>query len=157
MGSRGMKFNYGQSTGTVNTLSIRQNFTSGFGVSEWGKGKTLPKSSPAAYSITAVAGKIITIQASFAADPGAPATVDVRADGGGVLGAIDPTTINISGGASVPEFVTLSLAHHQIVPSGILKQDVQWDWFHKSTDGTWISMGSSSHRGYVVLDSPFVP
>jgi hypothetical protein len=153
----GIKFNYGQSNGAVNALSIRQNFTTGVAVPEWIKGKTLPKSSPVVYSITAVAGKIITIQASFAADPGAPATVDVRADGGGVLGAIDPTTINISGGASVPEFVTLSLARHQIGPSGILKQDVQWDWLYKSTDGTWISMGSSSHRVYVVLDTPFLP
>jgi hypothetical protein len=151
----GIKFNYGQSTGTVNALSIRQNFTTDVAVPEWVKGKTLPKSSPVAYSITAVAGKIITIQASFAADPGTPATVDVRADGGGVLGAIDPTTINI--GASVPEFVTLSLAHHQIGPSGILKQDIQWYWFYKSTDGTWVSMGSSSHRVYVVLDTPFLP
>ena len=151
----GIKFSYGQSTGTVNALSIRQNFTTDVAVPEWVKGKTLPKSSPVAYSITAVAGKIITIQASFAADPGAPAAIDVRADGGGVLGAIDPTTINI--GASVPEFVTLSLAHHQIGPSGILKQDIQWYWFYKSTDGTWVSMGSSSHRVYVVLDTPFLP
>jgi len=153
----GIKFNYGQGPGTVNALSIRQNFTTDVAVPEWVKGKTLAKSSPVAYSITAVAGKIITIQASFAADPGAPATVDVRADGGGVLGAIDPTTISLNGGASVPEFVTLSLAHHQIGPSGILKQDIQWDWFHKSTDGTWVSMGSSSHRVYVVLDTPFLP
>jgi hypothetical protein len=153
----GIKFNYSQSTGTVNALSIRQNFTTVVAVPEWLKGKTLPKSSPAAYSITAVAGKVITIQASFAADPGAPATVDVRADGGGVLGAIDPTTISISGGASVPEFVTLNLAHHQIGPPGILKQDIQWDWFYKSTDGTWVAMGSSSHRIYVVLDTPFLP
>ena len=151
----GIKFSYGQSTGTVNALSIRQNFTTDVAVPEWVKGKTLPKSSPVAYSITAVAGKIITIQASFAADPGAPAAIDVRADGGGVLGAIDPTTINI--GASVPEFVTLSLAHHQIGPSGILKQDIQWYWFYKSTEGTWVSMGSSSHRVYVVLDTPFLP
>ena len=151
----GIKFSYGQSTGTVNALSIRQNFTTDVAVPEWVKGKTLPKSSPVAYSITAVAGKIITIQASFAADPGAPAAIDVRADGGGVLGAIDPTTINI--GASVPEFVTLSLAHHQIGPSGILKQDIQWYWFYKSTDGTWVSMGSSAHRVYVVLDTPFLP
>ena len=153
----GIKFNYSQSTGTVNALSIRQNFTTGVAVPEWVKGKTVAKSSPAAYSITAVAGKIVTIQASFAADPGAPATVAVRADGGGVLGAIDPTTINISGGASVPEFVTLTLAHHQIGASGILKQDIQWDWFYKSTDGTWVAMGSSSHRVYVVLDTPFLP
>src|SRR5260370_35489501 len=153
----GIKFNYGQSTGTVNALSIRQNFTTGVAVPEWVKGKPLPKSSPAAYSITAVAGKIITIQANFAADPGAPAMVDVRADGGGVLGAIDPTTINISGGASVPEFVTLTLAHHQIGASGILKQAIQWDWVYKSTDRTWVAMGSSSHRVSLVLDSPSLP
>jgi hypothetical protein len=153
----GIKFNYGQSTGTVNALSIRQNFATDVAVPEWVKGKTLSKSSPVAYSITAVAGKIITIQASFAAASGGPTTVDVRADGGGVLGAIDPTTINISGGVSTPEFVTLSLAHHQIGPSGILRQDIQWDWFYKSTDETWVSMGSSSHRVYLVLDTPFLP
>src|SRR3954452_4363204 len=123
----GIKFNYSQDA--VNALSIRQNFTTGVAVPEWVKGKTLPKGSPVAYSIAAVAGKVITIQASFAADPKGPATVDVRADGGGVLGAIDPTTINFSGGASVPEFVTLSLAHHRIGLSGILKEDVQWYWF----------------------------
>ena len=67
----GIKFNYGQSTGTVNALSIRQNFATDVAVPEWVKGKTVPKSSPVAYSITAVAGKTITIQASFAADPGA--------------------------------------------------------------------------------------
>jgi hypothetical protein len=153
----GIKFNYGQSTGTVNALCIRQNFTTDVAVPEWVKGKTLAKSSPVAYSISAVAGKIITIQASFAADPGTPATVDVRADGGGILGPIDPTTINLKGGVSAPEFVTLNLTHHQIGPSGILKQDVQWDWFYKSTDGTWVPMGSSSHRVYVLLDTPFLP
>src|SRR3984893_7330145 len=153
----GIKFNYGQSPGTVNALSIRQNFTTDVAVPEWVKGKTVAKSSPVAYSITAGAGKIITIQASFAADPGAPATIDVRADGGGVLGAIDPTTINLQGGVSVPEFVTLSLEHHQIGSSGILKQDIQWDWLYQSTDGTWVPMGSSAHRVYVVLDTPFLP
>jgi hypothetical protein len=150
-----IKFNYSQGTGAVNALCIRQNFTTGVAVPEWVKGSTSPKSSPVAYSITAVAGKIITIQASFATE--VPVTVDVRADGGGVLGAIDPTTINIIEGASVPQFVTLSLAHHQIGPSGILKQDIQWDWLYKATDGTWVSMGSSSHRIYVVLDTPYLP
>jgi hypothetical protein len=153
----GIKFNYGQSPGTVNALSIRQNFTTDIAVPEWVKGKLLAKNSPVAYSMTAVAGKIITIQASFAADPGAPATAVVRADGGGILGAIDPTTINLQGGVSVPEFVTLSLEHHQIGPSGILKQEIQWDWFYKSTDGTWVSIGSSAHRVYLVLDTPFLP
>ena len=153
----GIKFNYGQSPGTVNALAIRQNFTTDVAVPEWVKGKLLAKNSPVAYSITAVAGKIITIQASFAADPGAPATAVVRADGGGILGAIDPTTINLQGGVSVPEFVTLSLEHHQIGSSGILKQDIQWDWLYQSTDGTWVPMGSSAHRVYVVLDTPFLP
>ena len=141
----------------MNALSIRQNFSTGVAVPEWVKGKTTPKSSPVAYSIAAVGGKIITIKARFATEPGTPATVEVRADGGGVLGAIDPTTIQVSGGASVPPFVTLSVPHHQIGPSGILKQDIQWDWFYKGVDGTWVSMGSSLHRVYVVLDTPFSP
>src|SRR5437762_2668053 len=100
-----IKFNYSSSPDAVNALSIRQNFATAVTVPEWVQGKAQPKSSPAAYSIRTVAGKIITIQASFATDPGGPATVEVRADGGGVLGAIDPTMININGGSSIPEFI----------------------------------------------------
>jgi len=37
----GIKFSYGQSTGTVNALSIRQNFTTDVAVPEWVKGKTV--------------------------------------------------------------------------------------------------------------------
>jgi hypothetical protein len=152
----GIRFNYSPGTDAVNALSIRQNFTATVATPEWVKGNTVPQSSPAAYAITAVAGKVITIQASFAVNPGEPVTVDIRADGGGVLGAIDPTTLNVSG-ASGPQFVTLSLAHHRIGPSGILRQDIQWDWFCKATDGTWTPIGSSSHRIYVVLDTPSLP
>jgi hypothetical protein len=143
--------------GEANALSIRQNFAAAVTVPEWVKGKSLPKDSPAAYAIAAVAGKIITIEASFATDPSGPATVDIRADGGGVLGSIDPTTITMGGGASVPEFVPLTLPHHKIGADGILRQDIQWDWFYKATDGNWVSMGVSSHRIYVVLDTPFLP
>jgi hypothetical protein len=154
-----IKFNSSPSTGQggTNAVSIRQNFAAAVTVPEWVKGKSLPKDSPAAYAITAVANKIITIEASFTADPSGPATVDIRADGGGVLGSIDPTTIKMSGGASVPEFVALNLPHHKIGASGILRQDIQWDWFYQATAGTWVSMGSSSHRIYVILDIPFLP
>jgi hypothetical protein len=152
-----IKFNCDSGTGGVSALSIRQNFTTTVAVPEWVKGTVLAKTSPAAYSIAAVTGKPITIQTSFTGDPGGPTTVDVRADGGGILGAIDPTAINLSGGSSVPEFVALSLAHHQIGSSGVQRQDIQWDWFYKAADGTWVSMGSSAHRIYVVLDTPFLP
>ena len=83
----GIKFNYSPSTDAVNALSIRQNFATAVATPEWVKGNALAQSSPAAYAITAVAAKVITIQASFAVSPDEPVTVDVRADGGGVLGA----------------------------------------------------------------------
>jgi hypothetical protein len=83
-----ISFNSSPSSGRGGTtaLSIRQNFAAAVTVPEWVKGKRLPKDSPAAYAIAAVAGKIITIGASFATDPSGPLTVDIRADGGGVLG-----------------------------------------------------------------------
>jgi hypothetical protein len=98
-----ISFNSSPSSGRGGTtaLSIRQNFAAAVAVPEWVKGKSLPKDSPAAYAIAAVAGKIITIGASFATDPSGPPTVDIRADGGGVLGSIDPTTITMGGGASL--------------------------------------------------------
>ncbi len=154
---RAIKFNHSLNTDAVNALSIRQNAVDAIGLPEWVKGKTLPKSSPAAYSIRAVVGKIITIQASFAADLGEPSTVEIRAEGGGILGPIKSTAINMRGGVSVPEFVTLELGNHRIGPSGILRQDITWEWFYKAADGTWVSMGNSSHRIYVVLDAPFLP
>ena len=154
-----IKFNRSTSAGPeeANAVSLRQNFATVVTVPEWTKGKSLPEDSPAAYAITAVAGKILAIEASFATDSAGPAAVDIRADGGGVLGPIDPTTIKMSGGTSVPDFVPLNLPHHKIGASGILREDIQWDWFYKATDGMWVSMGGSFHRIYVVLDTPFLP
>jgi hypothetical protein len=143
--------------GGANALSIRQNFGAAVAVPEWVKGKSLAKDSPTAYAIAGVAGKVITIQVSFTSDSSDPAAIYVRADGGGVLGPIDPIAIQMSGGVSVPGFVTLNLSHHQIGASGILRQNIQWDWFYKAPDGTWVSMGSTSHRIYVVLDTPTLP
>ena len=100
--------------GAANALSIRQNFGAAVAVPEWVKGKSLAKDSPAAYAIAGVAGKVITIEASFTTDSSEPAAVYVRADGGGVLGPIDPIAIQMNGGVSVPEFVTLNLSPHQI-------------------------------------------
>jgi hypothetical protein len=153
----GIKFNDSSNAAAVNALAIRQNFATAVAVPEWAAGQPTPKSSPAAYSIADVAGKIIAIQASFVTDPEEEATVEIRADGGGVLGAIDPVTIHLGSNASSPAFITLNLAHHQIGTSGILRQDVRWDWFYKAPDGTWVSMGSSSHRIYVVLGAPSLP
>jgi hypothetical protein len=154
-----IKFNRSTSAGPeeANAISLRQNFATAVTVPEWTKGKRLPKDSPAAYAIAAVASKIVAIEASFATDPAGPVAVDIRAEGGGVLGPIDPTTIKLSGGTSVPDFVPLNLPHHRIGASGILREDIQWDWFYKATDGTWVSMGSSFHRIYVVLDAPSLP
>src|ERR1700758_1307509 len=106
--------------GGANALSIRQNFGAAVAVPEWVKGKSLAKDSPTAYAIAGVAGKVITIQVSFTSDSSDPAAIYVRADGGGVLGPIDPIAIQMSGGVSVPGFVTLNLSHHKIGAAGIL-------------------------------------
>ena len=42
----GIKFNYNQSAGPVNALSIRQNFTTGVAVPEWIKGKNAENFGP---------------------------------------------------------------------------------------------------------------
>src|SRR5947209_7709860 len=93
-----IKFNGGLDPAAGSALTLRQNFASAVAVPEWTKDQLLAKSSPVAYAIAAVAGQIIPIQVSFTLGPGEPAAVEVRADGGGVLGAIDPVMIHPQAG-----------------------------------------------------------
>lgn len=80
-------------------MSIRQNFAAAVTVPEWVKGKSQPKDSPAVYAIAAVAGKIITIEASFATDPSGPESVGTtQADVKELAEAIDKEMLSHLGG-----------------------------------------------------------
>ncbi len=151
-----IKFNYDTTGVAVDALSIRRNYAKHVPVAEWTKGETKPEQSPAAYAIASTTGKTVTIQAKFVISDPTITQAQVRADGGGVLGAIDPFTVTFKNGVSDPDFVTLSLPHHTLATNGVGRTDISWTWYYK-TLGDWTQLTVTQHRIYVVLAMPTTP
>jgi len=107
-------FNHNSVSLSGDAMNLRKNFTQTVAVPEWTAGETLPTDSPAAYAIRETRGKTITIKAKFTVSSTSVMKAQVRARGGGVLGQLDPQTINLAAGVSVPEFVSFELRHHLI-------------------------------------------
>ena len=113
--------------------------------------------SPAAYAIKETQGHKITIKAKFTIFPKS-AKAEIKADGGGVLGSIDPQIVTFTNGVSVPEFVSFELHHHTIGNDGIKLEDITWDWKFRCCGGAeWEPLQTTHHRIYVVLEEPRLP
>lgn len=150
-----LAFNYDPLAVAVDGLAIRRNFTKDVPVPEWQKGLTLASDSPAAYAITRVTGKVVTIQAVFTISGPAASAVQIQALGGGILGAIDPVTVVFGAGNSAA--VTLQLNHHQLAASGVQVQNIAFTWQYQIGSSGWTTIGISNHRIYVLLDVPTLP
>src|SRR3989441_8998316 len=86
------------------------------------------------------------------------AKAEIKADGGGVLGSIDPQTVTFTNGVSVPEFVSFELHHHTIGIDGIKFEDITWDWKFRCCGGVeWEPLQTTHHRIYIVLEEPKLP
>jgi hypothetical protein len=101
-----ISFNHDSASLSGDAMNIRKNFTQTVAAPEWTAGETLPTDSPAAYAIRETQGRTITIKAKFTVSSNSVTKAQVRARGGGVLGQLDPQTITLANGVSVPEFVS---------------------------------------------------
>lgn len=151
-----LKFNWDASGAATDALAIRRNYAKHIPIAEWVKGETRPEQSPAAYAIAAVAGKVVTIQAKLVISDATVTRAQLRADGGGVLGAIDPVTVTFKNGTTSPDFVTLSLNHHTLATAGVGRNDVTWTWYY-DTGGGWTKLTTTQHRIYTLLAIPTGP
>jgi hypothetical protein len=152
-----ISFNHDTGSLNADALNLRKNFTQTIAVPEWTVGKTLPTDSPAAYAIKETQGHKITIKVQFTNFP-KNSKAEIRAEGGGVLGPIDPQLVTFTGGVSVPAFVPVELNHHTIGVNGILLEDITWNWkFRCCGGGEWEPLQTTHHRIYVVLEEPTLP
>lgn len=152
-----ISFNHDSSSHSADAMNVRKNFATAISVPEWTVGKTLATDSPAAYTIKETQGNKIIIKAKFTCFPKS-AKAEIRADGGGVLGSLDPQIVTFTNGVSVPEFVSFELSHHTIGTDGIKLEDITWDWKFRCCGGTeWEPLQSTHHRVYVVLEEPKLP
>ena len=153
-----ISFNHNTTSLTGDAMNIRKNFTQTVAVPEWTAGETLASQSPAAYAIKETTGKTITIKAEFSVTSNNVTKAEVRARGGGVLGSLDPQTITLSGGVSVPQFVSFELHHHTIGAGGIKWEDITWNWEFRCCGGSkWEPLATTRHRIYIVLEEPKLP
>ena len=153
-----ISFNHDNTSLSGDAMNIRKNFTQTVAVPEWTVGETLPADSPAAYAIKETQGRTITIKAKFTVSSNSVTQAQVRARGGGVLGQLDPQTITLANGVSVPEFVSFELRDHLIGADGIQVEDITWEWEFRCCGGSkWEPLATTRHRIYVVLEEPKLP
>lgn len=134
-------------------MNITIQYTNRVEIPEWKSGHTLPDESPAAYAIDETRGQQVTVVAEFGSLSTFPVTVEVKADGGGVLGALPPEIVHLHGGPSGP--VHFKLVNHTIGARGIEVQNITWNWKWRPVGATqWQNLRSTNHRIYVVLKEP---
>src|SRR5215217_4584281 len=153
-----ISFNHDTASLSGDAMNLRKNFTQVVAVPEWTAGETLPTDSPAAYAIKETHGRKITIKAKFTVTSSNVTKAQVRARGGGTLGRLDPQTISLSNGVSVPEFISFELRHHTIGTGGIKVEDITWKWEFRCCGGSkWEPLATTRHRIYIVLEEPNLP
>lgn len=120
---------------------------------EWVRGRIHPENSPVIYSIKKTKEKVISVWVNFFAFIlyKKAEFVEIKAEGGGVLGPIDPQAVQFHNGISVPDFVPFSLSHQKIGSAGPSSEDIVWKWQCRYTrKGKWQDIGITTHRIVIV-------
>lgn len=152
---RAITFNHDLISATTSALNIRKNKDFETALPEYDS--AIPRTAPeqcAAYSIAATRNQAVFVRCSFAMSTGAPASVEIRASGGGVLGKLDAQAAHVPAGANVSVDFPLS----QRSFSSIGRHDVTWQWeWRDSGGGSWQPLVNTSHRIYLLLTTPGAP
>lgn len=151
-------FNHDGSALTDDALNIRKDLNTTVELPEWKTGEIQPEESPAAYAIQETTGRTLTVKVKLSIAPTSVGQAEIKAEGGGVLGALDAQTVQFAGGVSVPEFVSFELSHHTIGAAGVKREDIAWQWKYRCPgDQTWRDADNTRHRIYVILETPKGP
>src|SRR5688572_6789198 len=148
-------FNHDLASATTSALNIRRNKDFETALPEFDSAiLRTPQQQCAAYSIATTRNQAVFVRCVLAMPSGAPASVEIRATGGGVLGALDAVAVSIPGSADVT--VDFPLNHRSFAAVG--RHDVTWQWeWRLSGDKAWQSLAGTSHRIYLLLDIPGAP
>lgn len=153
-----IQFNHDTSSLRNDAMNIRRNMKTEVITPEWKKGANRPEDSPAAYALDETKGESITIKAKFTLTPYPTGQFHIKAEDGGVLGALASRVVKFKNGISQPEFVSFKLKSHTIGKSGIQKEDIQWKWKYRAVgEKEWHDMRTTAHRIYIVLREPGEP
>ena len=114
-----------------------------------------PAESCAAYAQQETAGQHVFVRVELTSTGGGNPHFEVRAQGGGLLGALDSQAVDFTHGA-ITKTVDFPLSHRDF--SRIARQDVTWQWqFRQQGNPSWQALVNTSHRIYIVLKVPPAP
>lgn len=161
-----IKFNHAPRSFSTDAMNIRVDANREVQVPEWTLRSGAAEESPAAYAMEETEGQTVSIQCKFVMiPPPRQARAGVRADGGGVLGPIEPLEVPFVNGVSRdeshggdPQYVQIPLRQRSF--AGIERQDIAWRWsFHCEGSGSagWLPLETTRHRIYVGLRGPSLP
>jgi hypothetical protein len=152
---RTITFNHDLTAATTSALNIRQNKDFETALPEYDS--TIPRTPQqqcAAYAIAATRRQAVFVRCTFELTPAGSASFEVKATGGGILGALDPLTVSFTGGGSAT--VDFPLVHRSFAAVG--RHDVTWQWWVRGPgDKDWQALVATSHRIYLLLDVPGAP
>jgi hypothetical protein len=179
-----IKLNHDPGTVHDNAINIRKNATTFVDVPEWRAGISVnPEDSPAAYVKKETIGQTLTIQARFrwnslererveiraldaAVNPPGPGGCIgviiklirqiIRALFGNVLGEVRAKSVGFNG-PGLSGWETFELEHSKLDRSGVGIRTTTWRWQYRKVGGPWQDFDTSSHRIYVLLETPSAP
>jgi hypothetical protein len=145
------------------SLHLRRDISLSVCRPEWRPGITEPARSPALYATSLHGTQVPVLKAQIKpAMSSFTGAVEIKASGGGMLGDIDPFTVQITGPS--PMTVDIPLCHHNfpgqhppVGGQGIGLEDVIWIWEHRTAGGAWRYLATSHHRIYLVPSLPQPP
>jgi len=149
-------FNHDLFSASTSAMNIRRNKDFEVLVPEYDA--AIPRTaaeSCAAYAIQETTAQQVFVRVELASTGGGNPHFEVRAQGGGRLGALDPQGVDFTGGATT-KTIDFPLSHRDF--TSIVQQDVTWQWqFRQQGNPNWQPLVDTSHRIYVLLKVPSAP
>lgn len=149
-------FNHDPFSASTSAMNIRRNKDFEVPVPEYDEAiPRTPAESCAAYAKQETTAQNAFVRVVFTSTGGGNPHFDVRAQGGDVLGALDPQSVDFTG-AAASKTVDFPLSHRKF--TRIARQDITWQWeFRQQGNPNWQPLVTTSHRIYVVLKVPPAP
>ena len=149
-------FNHDLFSANTSALNIRRNKDLEIPIPEYdAAAPRTAAESCAAYAKQETTAQNVFVRVEITNTGGGNPHFEVGAQGGGVLGALDPQAVDFTGGA-VTKTVDFPLNHRNF--GSVIRQDATWNWeFRQQGNPNWSALVNTSHRIYVVLKAPPAP
>ncbi|XCP84000.1 LamG domain-containing protein [Roseburia hominis] len=142
------------------TVSLRINKRNIVPVPEWTSSNR--NCSHAAYRIDAFSGGHgnVIVQASFQSTVNDAFSRDIRCIDKSkekLFGNSNTVNVNMSGGSSVPYYVSFTFPNHKLASLGVGVSEVELCWQEKDRSGNWKDITETTHTIYRILHDPYAP